>query len=36
MVRKMHVLVHVSKHRKTQNNFFIYSYKTEYKQAALH
>lgn len=32
----MHVLAHVSKHRKTQIIFFIYSYMTEYKQAAFH
>lgn len=30
-LRKMHVLVHVSKHRKTQTIFFTYSYFTEYK-----
>lgn len=32
----MHVFVHVSKHRKTQNIFFIYSYLTEHKQADIH
>lgn len=40
MVRKMHLLVlllvHVSKRRKLQNIYFIYSYMTEYKQAAFH